>query len=384
MGYRKCRDEEPQMPRIVNIHITAKSIVLLLAAAAVIWLLVAFNQVLLILFLAILLAVAITPLVGRLERGMPRAIAILVIYAILLGILSAAVGLLVPLLIEEFGQLSATLPRTIENILTLPERWIAPLLGRSLPASNISQSLNDQIAAFVGGIGGLLVALGKTLTTVVLNALIVLVIGYFLTSDAQFAPRFIARFFPPAYRAHAAALAREIGARLGHWVRAQLLVGLFYGVTFGIGLWLIGVPYAFSLGMAGAILELIPYVGGAIVTTVAMLVALSISPWLALGVLGLELAIASVESHIIYPKLVGDIVGLHPLVTIIALFIGAEAKGVIGAVLAIPLAIVLQVLFEQFYRFEERQETAVSSVPAPNMPVRATNGADRIQNARQR
>src|SRR5919197_4876886 len=98
------------MPGIIHIHITAKSIVLLLAAAAVIWLLVVFNEILLILFLAILLAVAITPLVGRLERGMPRTIAILLIYVVLLGIVSVAFGLLVPALIDETSDLSATLP----------------------------------------------------------------------------------------------------------------------------------------------------------------------------------------------------------------------------------------------------------------------------------
>src|SRR5262245_49156737 len=119
------------MPRSIHIHITAKSVALLLAATAIIWLLVVFNQILLLLFLAILLAVAITPLVGRLERGMPRSVAILLIYAVLLGIMSVAVSLLVPMLVEEIGQLNLGLPTTIENILTLPERWLAPVLGRS-------------------------------------------------------------------------------------------------------------------------------------------------------------------------------------------------------------------------------------------------------------
>src|SRR5205085_8069260 len=125
---------------------------------------------------------------------------------------------------------------------------------------------------------------------------------------------------------------------------------------------LLGVPYAFSLGVAGAVLELIPYLGGAIVTIAAMLVALSISPWLALGVLGLELLVANIESRIVYPKLVGDIVGLHPLAIIIALFIGAEAKGIIGALLAVPAAIVIQVLFERFYRFEDTAEAMEKAV----------------------
>ncbi|HET7321451.1 MAG TPA: AI-2E family transporter, partial [Longimicrobiaceae bacterium] len=181
----------------------------------------------------------------------------------------------------------------------------------------------------------------------------------FFSVDSEFAPRVIGRFFPPSVRPTVSALATEMGLRLGHWVRAQLLVGLFFGTFFGIGLALLGIPYALSLGVAGAVLELIPYVGGAVVTVIAMLVALGISPLMMVGVLVLEIIVANVESHVVYPKLVGEMVGVHPLVVIIALFIGAEAKGVIGALLAVPVAVVVQVLFDRFYRFRE---------PAPVLP----------------
>lgn len=344
------------MPSI-NIYITAKSIALLLAAAALIWLLVVFDQILLILFLAILLAVAIDPLVDRLQaQRLPRALAILLIYILLLGVLGAVVGLLVPVLVDEFSQLSTSLPGIVQQVLNFPARWITPTfpaLTRSISSSDVAQRLSSELGTLLGGVGGLLVQFGKTLTTIVISTFLVLVVGFFLSSDAQFAPRFIARFFPPGYRTTAALLARQIGGRLGHWVRAQLLVGLFFGVTFGIGLALLHVPYALSLGVAGAVLELIPYIGGATVTLIAMLVALSISPWLALGVLALELVVANIESHVVYPKLVGEIVGLHPLAIIVALFIGAESKGVMGALLAVPVAVVLQVLFDHFYRFAD-------------------------------
>jgi predicted PurR-regulated permease PerM len=258
-----------------------------------------------------------------------------------------------------------------------------PALKRVFPASNLSADLSAQLGALVGNIGDVLVTLGKALTTLVISAFVVLVVGFFLISDAEFAPRFIARFFPPRHRAAAASLAQEIGTRLGQWVRAQLLVCLLYGATFGIGLALLGAPYPFSLGVAGAILELIPYVGGTIVTIIAMLLALSISPWLALGVLGLQLVVAGIESHIVYPKLVGDIVGIHPLVIIVALFIGAEAKGVIGALLAVPVTVVLQVLFEHFYRFEEPVEPAAEA-PIESRPLEREAGEERTRSLGQR
>jgi predicted PurR-regulated permease PerM len=173
-------------------------------------------------------------------------------------------------------------------------------------------------------------------------------------------------------------LAREIGRRLGHWARAQALVGLFFGVTFGLGLAILGVPYALSLGVAGAVLELIPYVGGVIVTALGFLVALAVSPLLALGVIVLYLIVANIESHVVYPKLVGDIVGLHPLVIIIALFVGAEVKGVLGALLAVPVTVVIQVLFDHFYRFEDPDAV---EVPAPETPTQAAQPTEPAANA---
>jgi predicted PurR-regulated permease PerM len=106
-----------------------------------------------------------------------------------------------------------------------------------------------------------------------------------------------------------------------------------------------------------------------VVTVIAMLVALSISPWLALAVLVLEIIVANIESHVLYPKVVGNAVGLHPLSIILALFIGAEAKGVLGALLAVPVAVVLQVLFDRFYRFDDTGKIILSerSDPLPDV-----------------
>lgn len=356
------------MPQQLHIHVTAKSVGLLLAAAALVWLIANFSGVLLILFIAILLAVAISPLVAWLEaRRVPRVLAIVLIYLGLLAFASLVVGILVPVVVEEIGQLSISLPKLAQRALDLPGRWLA-IFGQTIELNSLIQQLSDQIGSVVGGAGALLLGFGQALTTIILNGLFVLVIGFILTADAQFAPHFIARFFPPGYRPMAAKLARAIGARLGHWVRAQLLVCLFYGICFGLGLGLIGVPYAFALGLAAAFMELIPYVGGLIVTALAMLVAVSISPWLALGVLVLYLVVSNVEANILYPKIVGDIVGLHPLVIIVALFIGAEARGVMGALLAVPLAVVIQVLFEQFYRFEEASPAAEAPALEPAQP----------------
>jgi predicted PurR-regulated permease PerM len=341
--------------RTYTINITGRAVAILLSALALVWLVVGFSKILFILFLAILLAVGIDPLVDRMERWkLPRALAIFLIYLLILGVLVAAVALLVPVLVEESSQLADSLPRIAQQLGDLAGNgsFNLPGLGR-VSTADLGHRMGGEIGSVVASVPRLLVGVGKAVTGVLVSALLVLVVGFFLSADANFAPRFLARFFSPRVRPTVAELSREISGRLGHWVRAQILVGVFFGTAFGVGLALLGVPFALSLGVAGAVLELIPYVGGVTVTAIAMLVAITISPWRALAVLVLEIVVANIESHVLYPKVVGNAVGLHPLTIILALFIGAEAKGIIGALVAVPVAVVLQVVFDRFYRFPD-------------------------------
>jgi predicted PurR-regulated permease PerM len=364
--------------RNYTIRITGQSIAYLVAAAALVWLVVGFGEILFILFLAILLAIGIDPLVDRMERWrLPRALAIFIIYLGILGVLLFAVALLVPVVISESSQLADSLPRIAEQVAQLPRTWSLDIPGLDrIDTSELGQRLGNEVGSIVASVPRLLVDVGTALTGLLVSALLVLVVGFFLSADANFAPRFIGRFFPPRMRPMVADVSREVAGRLGHWVRAQLLVGVFFGTCFGVGLAVMGVPFALSLGVAGAVLELIPYVGGITVTAIGMLVALTISPWLAVGVLVLEVVVANVESHVIYPKMVGNAVGLHPLSIILALFIGAEAKGIMGALVAVPVAAVLQVLFDRFYRFPDTGKIILLETSDPLPADEAARAAD--------
>jgi predicted PurR-regulated permease PerM len=358
--------------RNYTIRINGRAVACLLGAAALVWMVAAFSEILFILFLAILLAVGIDPLVDRMERWkVPRSVAIFIIYLGILGVLLFAVALLVPVVVAESSQLADSLPRIAQQAAELPRTWKLDIPGLDrIDTSDLGERLGNEVGSIVASVPRVLVDVGKAVTGLLVSSLLVLVVGFFLSTDANFAPRFIARFFPPAMRPTVADVSREVAGRLGDWVRAQILVGVFFGTCFGVGLAVLGVPFALSLGVAGAVLELIPYVGGIIVTAIAMLVALTISPLTALLVLVLEIVVANVESHVIYPKLVGNAVGLHPLSIILALFIGAEAKGIMGALVAVPAAAVVQVLFDRFYRFPDTGKIILleTSDPLPDEP----------------
>ena len=165
----------------------------------------------------------------------------------------------------------------------------------------------------------------------------------------------------------------RVGTSVGAWVRAQLLVGLFFGATFGVGLAVLQVPYAATIGTVGAVLEIIPYVGGIVTIALALLRAATTGKlWLLGAVLVWYLVVTNVEAHVVYPKLVGEIVGLQPLVVVLALFVGAEALGIVGALLAIPVAVVLQTLLDEFYTFQDSGR--VGTAGADGMPPAGAHG----------
>jgi predicted PurR-regulated permease PerM len=342
------------MPRAIVVRITGRAVGLLLATAAILAMAHTLAGLLGLLLLAVLLAVGIRPLVDRLERKrVPRWLSILAIYAVLLGVAGLAFALLVPVVAAETAQLARQLPQALAWLSDEVSRRLAaafPQLGGTLAHGGLLARLGEAAAAMAGGAGGWLVELGRRLAEMLVKGFLVLVAGFFFVSDPHFLERVVTRFVPPRARPRVLALARETGERLGHWVRAQLLVGLFFGAAIGVGLALLGVPYAVSLGVAGAVLELVPYVGQVIVTLVAVLLVLPVSLGKAIAVLALEVVVASVQSHVVYPRLVGRAVGLHPLAVLAALFVGMEWRGVPGALLAVPVALVLKVLLDHFYR----------------------------------
>jgi predicted PurR-regulated permease PerM len=238
---------------------------------------------------------------------------------------------------------------------------VAPLLA-------YAQAAAGDVGRGVRDVGGLLV-----------TGLLILVFAFFLAVDAHFAQRVVARFCPPAARPRAERLLGRLGTSLGAWVRAQLLVGLFFGATFGVGLALLRVPYAATIGTVGAVLEIIPYVGGFITVALAVLVAATTGKlWLVIFAAVWYTVVVNVQAHIVAPKLVGEIVGLHPLVVVLALFLGAETLGILGALLAVPLAVIGQVLLDEFWTFPDAPRGAEAAETADGAGAAdLDDGADR-------
>jgi predicted PurR-regulated permease PerM len=336
-----------------------------------------FERIFVVLFMAILLATAIAPAATMLEHyHVPRGVSVMLVYLLVLGILIGLIALLIPLVVAQIDTVQAKLPTYEKQVNDLLQRFTPP--GKA-PLS--TDELFSRISGNLGTIADQLTRAAFRIGAILVQLFVILVAAYFLAVDPRFAERIVARFAPPAQRDRTLLIMRRIGTRMGHWVRAQLILAIFFGVTFGLGLWVAKVPFALTLGVTGGVLELIPYVGGFVTVVLASLVALTSDPVKVIFVVIIYAVVTNLEAHVIAPNVMGRVLGLHPLTVVLALFIGTEVLGILGALLSVPFAVAIQVMMDELYvmRGEEAAMEAKKELPvAAGVPARKARTKDGV------
>ena len=317
-----------------------------------------------IIFTSILLAAAVAPPAKFLTRyHIPRGVTILGIYVLVAAVLAGVVALIVPLVVNEVDTFKTSFPQYVSDLQRFVQR-VAPDQASHFSSSTIVSQVEGRLTSFASELTGIVF---QTIS-IGIDVILILVIAFFMADEENFAKLLITRFVPPRHRPEAARVMGKIGTHMGQWARAQMLLALFFGTAFGAGLRLIGVPYALTLGVIGGVLEIIPYVGGFITLVLAGIVALTKDPIHLIFVLAWYTVVVELEGHVIGPKLMNRVLKIHPLVVVVAIFLGGESLGILGALLAVPIAIVFQVLLDEFYSFQEAAEAAGK--------LRGGNGAD--------
>jgi len=344
----------------------------LLALGVALWAAISYAglimEIVWIIFGALLLSLAIGPLADRLaRRRVPRPLTVLGVYVALIGLLVVLGALLVPIVTSENALLQANGPHLLQTALS--RLTGTPLLSRLIPSTDtLSQSLISDLYTLAPTFLNTVAGVGET----VLNFLIVLVLAFFLASDTTIGPRLAQNLIPQRYQPQLLLVAGRLRDRLGRWIWAQLAVASYFALTFGIGLTVLGVPFALTIALVSGVLEVMPYVGGTVAVILGTLSALTVNPWLAVWVILLWLVVVEVKGHIIEPAFYGRAIQIHPAVVLVALVIGVKAKGVMGVFFAIPVAVVLLTLIEEIqslsnYRFkpagQEANETAIDAAP---------------------
>jgi predicted PurR-regulated permease PerM len=320
------------------------------------WALYLIRGPLLLIYVAALFATGLAPLVQIIERQrwmalsrrrVPRAAAILVIYATVLGSLGGLAAAVVPPLVQQSQQFWKELPDHLDTAqqrltqwgLMSPDASFKELLQQA-PAGS-GDAVNVVLATLWGFVGG------------IFGIVTILLLTFYLLVDAKGVYSVFVRLFPKGERNRVADVSGLVASKISAWLGGQMLLGLIIGVISAIGFGVMGVPYFFVLAVVAGIGEMIPMVGPLLAAIPAVAVALTVSPSLALGVAVFCLAVQLVENNVLVPKVMGQQVGLSAVTVIASLIIGSELLGFVGALLAVPTAAIIQVLIEEVYLAEK-------------------------------
>ena len=320
---------------------------------AVLWAAYLVRDSLLLIYISGLLAVGFSPIVRLIERQkvlpigtrrFPRWLAILVLYLVILGALTGVGFLVIPPLAEqsrEFWNARNDMLARAQEFLISKGLLDHPLtLREAVQAAPVGEGSAGAVGTIFGTIFG--VAGG------VFRFFAVLILTFYLLVEADHLRSGFIRLLPRRMRSRAASASRDITLKVSAWLAGQLFLGSVIGLTTAIALGFMGVPFFYVLALIAGIGEMIPVVGPILSAIPAILVAATVSWKTALFVLIFFVLQQQFENHVLVPKVMERQVGVSPVIVIVALLIGGSLLGILGALLAVPTAAILQVLFNEF------------------------------------
>ena len=315
-------------------------------AIATLW---AAREALMLVYVSALIAMGFSPIVVVIEqrhargrRKVPRWLAILIIYLAILGVIVLVGLMVIPPLVAQAESLWTKLPAEFNRFQNF-------LIQHKLMTHRVTLEeavQNAPSGASGNAVGTVLVAI-SSLIGGVFGLITILILTFYLLIEANAMFEYFARFLPASRRADVALAAREAVTKVSAWLRAQFVLAGVMGVFAAIGLWFMGVPYFYVIALIAAIGETIPIVGPVIGGVTAVLVAITVSPRLALTVGLYFLVLHQIEANVLVPKIMERRVGVSPVAVMIALLVGGALWGLVGAILAIPTAAILSVIVEE-------------------------------------
>jgi predicted PurR-regulated permease PerM len=336
-------------------------IFIVLAVVATLWVLRAVTGVLLLIVLSVFFAYLIAPLVefvhrpfnvrGR-EHLMPRVVAIAIVYLVLFGSLGLALYFLLPQLGTQITDFAKQAPayftsaraRT-EGLKDFYARYQIPVSARDAINRNITHVIESATAFTTEGLGSFFIASLSYVPWLVL----IPILAFFLLKDADSFRRSALQMLPRGrWRWRGDEFFQDVNSTLAAYIRAQLIACLMIGAICAVAFFLMGVPYSLVLGILAGLFEFIPLVGPLTLAVIAALIASFYSLNLAIGVIVFLGVLRIAQDYVIYPKIIGQGIHLHPLAVILAILAGAELAGVAGIFLAIPVIAIATVSYRHW------------------------------------
>ncbi|NCN07067.1 AI-2E family transporter [Candidatus Falkowbacteria bacterium] len=345
----------PELSKKVTFDVSIMALFKLSVLFLIIFFLFFVRDVILIVFVSLILASALDPWVDYMQKHkIPRGFGILIIYLVAVLVLAGTVYLIIPPITIEVKNLSKDFPMYWEKINSSVDsfRTYSDSHGWT---ENIQQSLDElqsNVGALAGAAGGIFNTAFAFLGGIV-SIFIVAVLTFYLTVEEHAMKRVLRSLVPVKYQPYVTHLVNRIQEKIGMWLRGQLILSLIIFLLSWFGLTILGVKYALVLALFAGVTELIPYLGPFIGAIPAIFIALTQAPILALFVLIVYVIIQQLENHVIVPKVMQKAVGLNPIITIISMMIGFKLAGVLGIVIAIPVATAISIALSDVLEIKE-------------------------------
>jgi len=334
---------------------TATVLTLIVLAGLLVWFAWAIAAVLLLLMISAIIAACFAPVVGLVERcripgGLrpSRGLAIIVLYLGIFAFIALLLSVIVLPAADEAGRFAERVPHSLARIrheiviFRHQKPWIPDL-------ARVFDQLSSRAFQF-GGVSSDAAGIAFGFINGIASVVTVLVLTYYMLLEGTEIKQIFLLLFPVERRPRVDLMLNRIGLKFGGWLRGQLLLSFLVALPVALGLSLIGIPFPALLGIIAGLGELVPVVGPTIGAAAAIFVALPQPAWQLVTVVAFYIIILNVEPHILVPRIMAQVVGLSPLLTIVALLVGVRLGGILGGILAVPTAAAIQVIVNEVVR----------------------------------
>jgi predicted PurR-regulated permease PerM len=318
------------------------------------WALYRFYQVVFIAFIAIVIGTVIRPLVNWLyQRGVPRIAGVILVYLLVLMLLAGFLWLLLPLIFEQSSTLAKEVPGYYQNLragMMNNSNQLIVGLGNLLPAAlpglnpRVTPQTGEEVVASAEQVLGYIILTAQ----VIFTAIIILVLTLYWSLDGPRIIKSLLLLIPQTQRESIGELVAAMESKLGFYIAGQAILCLVIGIMALIAFLLIGLPNALVLALVAGVFEAVPIVGPLLGAVPAALVALSIGSDKLIWVIVATAVIQQLENSLLVPRIMKKAVGVNPFVTLLALFAFGSIFGLAGALMAIPIAAMIQLALNHF------------------------------------
>jgi len=305
------------------------------------------SDIFAVLFLAIVISSALDAPLNYLEtKRIPRLLGIIFIFVALLSVLTLLLYTILPIVVLEFKELF--------NHFDKIQSSLYKMLGISKFASAIKINIDTLSSAVFSGSFSFVDIFPKVFNNVLLSVALA-VISFYLTLYRNGIEGFLRAVLPLKQEDHAIDIFYRSRQKIGKWMEGQILLSLIIATVTFIGLLILGVDYSLVLGVLAGIFEIIPFVGPVIAGALAFFIGFSQSTSLGIYVIIFFVIVQQIEAHFLVPVIMRKTTGIHPVIVVISILIGAKIYGMVGVILAVPVVVTLQELVEDYMAHKQRQ-----------------------------